>query len=77
MRFRYSVRKMVELFVYSEDPDQMPHSAPSDLGLHCLLITPLGVSRLQWVNGYLQIMFLWRNNKTINIGKNITLSHDL
>ena len=40
---------MVELFVNSEDPDQTPHSAVSDLGLHCLLIACLGVSRLQWV----------------------------
>ena len=28
----------------------MPHSAASDLGLHCLPVTLLGVSRLQWVN---------------------------
>ena len=28
----------------------MPHSEASDLGLHCLPITLLGVSRLQWVN---------------------------
>ena len=36
----------------SGDPDQTPHSAASDLGLHCLSITidPIGVSRLQWVN---------------------------
>ena len=27
---------MVELFANSGDPDQMPHSAASDLGLHCL-----------------------------------------
>ena len=26
--------------------DQMPHSAASDLGLHCLPITLLGVSRV-------------------------------
>ena len=50
MRFRYSKRKMVKLSVNSEDPDQTPHSAASDLGLHCLPITLLGVSRLQWVN---------------------------
>ena len=42
---------MVELFANSGDPDQMGHSAVSDLGLHCLPITLLGVSRLQWVNG--------------------------
>ena len=41
---------MVELFANSEDPDQTPHYAASVLGLHCLLITRLGVSRLQWVN---------------------------
>ena len=41
---------MVELFANSGDPDQMPHSAASDLGLHCFPITLLGVSRLQWVN---------------------------
>ena len=37
---------MVELFANSADPD----SVASDLGLHCLSITLLGVSRLQWVN---------------------------
>ena len=35
---------MVKLFTNSGDPD---HSATSDLGLHCLPITLLGVSRLQ------------------------------
>ena len=44
---------MVKLFVNSEDPDQTPRSAASDLGLHCLPITLLGVSRLQWVNIFL------------------------
>ena len=41
---------MAEVFANSEDPDQMPRSAASDLGLHCLSITHLGVSRLQWVS---------------------------
>ena len=41
---------MFELFVNSGDPDQMQCSAASDLSLHCLPITLLGVSRLQWVN---------------------------
>ena len=40
---------MVELFANSGDPDQTPHSAASDLGLHCLPITRLGVSQLQRV----------------------------
>ena len=44
---------MAELFAYSGDPDQMPHSAASDLGLHCLPVTLLRVSRLQWVK------YLW------------------
>ena len=29
---------MVELFANSGDPDQMPHSVASDLGLYCLQI---------------------------------------
>ena len=32
---------MAKLFANSEDPDQTPHYAASDLGLHCLPITPL------------------------------------
>ena len=44
------LRKTVELFANSGDPDQTPHSAASDLGLHCLPNTLLGVSLLQWVN---------------------------
>ena len=39
---------MVELFANSGDPDQTPRFAASDLGLHCLPFTLLGVSRLQW-----------------------------
>ena len=40
---------MAKLFANSGDSDQMPHSAASDLGLHCLPITLLRVSRLQCV----------------------------
>ena len=40
---------MSKPFANSGDPDQMPCSAASDLGLHCLPITLLGVSKLQWV----------------------------
>ena len=50
MHFRYSYRKMAKLFANIGDPDQMPCSATSDLGLHCLPINLLGLSRLQWVN---------------------------
>ena len=37
---------MAKLFAKSEDPDQTPHCAASDLSLHCLPITLLGVFRL-------------------------------
>ena len=43
---------MVKLFANSEDPDQTPRSAASDLGLHCLPITLFGVSRLQWAKSF-------------------------
>ena len=43
-------RKMVELFANSGDPDQMPPSAASDLGLHCLPVTHLRVFSPHWVN---------------------------
>ena len=42
MRFRYSYRKMAKLFANSEDTDQTPHFAVSDLGLHSLSVTILG-----------------------------------
>ena len=44
-------RKKVELFANSGDSDQTHHSAVSDRGLHCLLVTLLGVSSLQWIRG--------------------------
>ena len=37
---------MDKLFTNGGDPDQTPRSAASDLGLHCLPMTLLGVSRL-------------------------------
>ena len=43
---------MAKLFANSGDPDQMPHSVASDLGLHCLQITLLRVSRLQWIKKF-------------------------
>ena len=47
------LEKMAKVFANSGDPDQTPRSAASDLGLHCLPITLLRVSRLQWVNALL------------------------
>ena len=41
---------MVEVFANSGDPDQMLCSVVSDLGLHYLPLTRLGVSSLQWIN---------------------------
>ena len=40
---------MAKVVANSGDPDQTLHSAASDLGLHCLPVILLRVSRLQWV----------------------------
>ena len=48
MQFRYSERKMVDLFANCGDPDHTPRYAASDLGQHCFPITILRVFRLQW-----------------------------
>ena len=48
---------MAKLFANSEDPDRMPRSVASDLGLHCLAITLLGVSGLQLGKLLLQVHF--------------------
>ena len=37
--------------VGNANSDQMPHSVTSDLGLHCLPVTLLGVPRLKWDKG--------------------------
>ena len=39
---------MVKMFANSEDPDQTPRSALSDLDLHSLPVNYLGVSSVQW-----------------------------
>ena len=59
---------MVELFANSGDPDQTPYSVASDPGLHCLPVTRIGVSTLQWVNSLATMLsisfrksfFAWR-----------------
>ena len=43
------IRRMVELFANSGDLDQTLHSVAYDLGQHCLPVSCLGVSSLQWV----------------------------
>ena len=40
---------MAKLFASSGDPDQMLHSASSDLGLLCLPVTLLRIFRQKWV----------------------------
>ena len=50
MRFEHSYRKLAKPFANSGDSDQMLRPVASDLGLQCLPITLLRVSRLQWVN---------------------------
>ena len=40
---------MVELFANSGDPDRTPQNAASDLGLHCLPVTRLGLFSFKWV----------------------------
>ena len=57
MRFRYSSRKMAKLFANTGDPDQTPHFAASDLGLHCLPITLLEVSKTTM--GYDVVHIFW------------------
>ena len=51
---------MVELFTNNGDPDQTPRSVASDLVLHCLAITLLGVSRLQWVKRFNEFSCVFR-----------------
>ena len=54
---------MAKLFANSGNPDHMPHSLASDLSLHCLSVTLLGVSRLKWVIG----IFVFKLSRCENI----------
>ena len=58
---------MVKLFANNGDPDQTPHSAASDLGLHCLQITLLVVS----CNG-LRVKFIFFLQITESVGATTT-----
>ena len=42
-------KEISEFNANSVDPDQMPHSAASDQGLHCLPMSLLWDARLKWV----------------------------
>ena len=52
-------KKMAKLFVNSGDPNQMPHTAASVLGLHCLLVALFGVSRFNLD----KVRFFFNSNK--------------
>ena len=66
---------MTKLFGNSGDPDQTPHSAASDLGLHCLPITLLRVSRQQWVKPEKFFSYLSMKTYFVGHGYAIELSH--
>ena len=68
---------MVELFANSADPDQTPRSAASDLGLHCLPVTCLGVSSLQWVNSKVTFPYLRNVSDRMHTLPRYRLVHDL
>ena len=54
---------MAKLFANSGDPDQMPHDAASDLGLHCL---PIIFSGSLDLNGLTCIPSLQGNKETVS-----------
>ena len=58
---------MAKLFANIGDPDQTPRSAVSDLGLHSLPITLLGISRLQWVKSKKSLILLLRQAFISNV----------
>ena len=53
----------------SVDPDQTPHSAASDLGVHCLPVSHLWDARHKWVKGRAQF-----KTKPCFIAKSLLLS---
>ena len=61
-------RKMVVLFANRGDSDQTPRFAASDLGLHYLPFTLLGVSRLRLVNATLSRGFLFLHEVILTSG---------
>ena len=58
--------------------DQTPRSTASDLGLHCLPITLLRVSRLQWVNALILFIIFASDMcfNTISVTETITQKSD-
>ena len=64
---------MAKLFANSGDPDQIPHSVASDLGLHCLPSTLLRVPQLQWVKWLKLLLIMISSNLGVICLKNIFL----
>ena len=58
---------IAKLFANSGDPDQMPQNAASDMGLHCLQISFLRISRIKWTKFELWMMKLSNFLFVINI----------
>ena len=51
----------------SVDPDQMPHSVASDLGLHCLQMSILWDARHKWVKKAVFVSETFLSQKIISI----------
>ena len=56
----------------SGDPDQKLHCVASDLDLHCLPLTPLGVSRLKCFNSNFSVSIV-RTDQVYSKGKAIII----
>ena len=60
----------------SVDPDQMLHSAESDLGLHCLPMSHLWDTRHKWVKiftPYICIYYVSVKLSALNVTRNLFL----
>ena len=64
---------MGKLFANNGDPDQAPHSAASDLGLHCLPVTLLDYSGLTAHWEVILLILFWPLSEkgSMLIGKNL------
>ena len=52
--------ELIFLLAYREDPDQTPHSAASELGLHCFAASDLGLHCLP-MSQKRDAMLIWVN----------------
>ena len=63
------LEKKDKQYANSGNPDQTRRSAASDLGLHCLSITLLRVSRLQWVSDSIKMQIPSVDASVVKNGK--------